>query len=145
MKIASVVQYPQNEAARNNHVDIVKYITELGRDRKLVLDAVRQSNSSLVRSLIESSPSLVGHQYPEVCGATVLHVAADIGSLEIVKIIVEEGHAEICLEDENDETPKELAARMHHVDVVHYLAKAGCTKDVEFYMARIIKDKKQVD
>ena len=128
-------KYPHNEAARNNHIDIVKYLTELGRDRKLLLDAVRQKNTSLVRSLIKSSPSLVGHQYVMCCGGTVLHVAADVGALEIVKIIVEEGHAEISLEDENGETPKELAARMHHVDVVQYLAKAGCTVDVEFYMA----------
>ena len=118
--------------------DIVDYFAELRENRGLLLDAVEEKNSSLVRSLIKSNKSLISYRYPGIkLERTILHVAADVGSLEIVKILVEEGHADFSQGDENEELPKELAARKCHVDVVHYLTKAGCTCDVDFYMNRI--------
>ena len=123
----------QHVAARNGHYDIVKYMAELRQNKKLLLEAVRQKNSSLVRSLIKSNKSLVRLQYNGVIeqGGTILHVAASVGSLEIVKILVEEGHADFREGDYNEELPEELAALYDHVDVVHYLTQARCTRDVD--------------
>ena len=125
-------EFPRDVAARNNHIDIVNYMTELREKRGLLFDALLQKNSSsLVRSLIKSNKSLVGFRYPSELGATILHLAAYVGSLEIVKILVEEGHADFREEDDVGEVPKEKAAYNDHVDIVHYLTKAGCTVNVD--------------
>ena len=137
-------EFPRHVAARNGHYDIVNYMAELRENRGLLLDAVQQKNSSLVRSLIKSNKSLVGFRYKDESelGGTILHVAASFGHLEIVKILIEEGRADFSDGDDNDELPKELAARNGHVDVVHYLTKAGCTCDVDFYMEQAEQDRR---
>ena len=86
---------------------------------KALLEAVQQKNASLVRSLIKSNKVDVNYVYP-MEEYTVLHVAASAGSLEIVKILVEEGHA-VSLSNRIEEYPIDEAAQNDHVDVVQYL------------------------
>ena len=110
--------YPIIYAFRRNHIDIVEYFSDRNPETKALLEAVQQKNASLVRSLIKSNKVDVNYIYPEG-EYTVLHVAASAGSLEIVKILVEEGHAE-SISNWMEEDPIHQAADNGHDDVVQW-------------------------
>ena len=114
---------PIRFAIQSEHIDTVKYLYDRSPEMKALLEAVQQKNSSLVRSLIKSNNIDVNYAYP-MWEDTVLHVAASEGSLEIVKILVEEGQAD-SFANSIEEYPIHQAAGNGHVDVVRYLHESG--------------------
>ena len=68
-----------------------------------LLEAIFMRNPFLVRKLIKSNSVDINYQFLDHLNGTLLHVAAIVGSLDIVKILVEEGHADINMTDDLDE------------------------------------------
>ena len=60
-----------------------------------LLETVSMRNAFLVRKLIKSDNVDINRQFFDHFKGPLLHVAATVGSLDIVKILVEEGHADI--------------------------------------------------
>jgi hypothetical protein len=58
-------------------------------------------------------------------GNTILHVAAALGVLESVKVLVEDVGIPVDVEGDNQETPLYKACKGGHPDVVHYLLDKG--------------------
>ena len=83
-----------------------------------LLEAVSMRNAFLVRKLIKFHNVDINCQFSNYFEGTLLHVAATEGPLDIVKILVEEGHADINMTDDFDEVPMHCAARNDNIDIV---------------------------
>ena len=105
-------------------------------EMETLLMAVQMRNAFLVRKLIKSNSIDINYIFYEYYESTLLHAAASVGSLEIVKILVEEGHAEMNFTNELGEVPIHHAADNSHLNIVRYLAEKGSlyTEDVEFLL-----------
>ncbi|PGG98204.1 hypothetical protein GX51_06924 [Blastomyces parvus] len=84
-------------AVRRNHVDLVKYLLAHGADVELVFD--------------------------ELTGRTALQTAAKYGNLELVRLLVETGGANINTPAGGHlgRTPLQRAAQAGHIEIVRYL------------------------
>ena len=60
-----------------------------------------------------------------------LRCAAGQGHIDVVKILVEDGHADVNAADSDGEAPLHYAARAGRVNVVEYLIDKGATLDAE--------------
>ena len=114
----------------------LKYVQPSASDFEMytLLETVLMRNAFLVRKLIKSNNvDINNYKFCDHYDGTLLHVAAKVGALDIVKILVEEGHADINMTDDCDEVPMHCAARCDHIDIVRYLAEKGSTdiEDVE--------------
>ena len=114
---------PIRFAIQSEHVAVVKYLYNRSPETKALMKAVRKKDASYVRRLIKSNKVDVNYAYP-MWENTVLHVAAAAGSLEIVKILVEEGQAESNT-NKIDDLPIHRATQNGHIDVVQYLYESG--------------------
>lgn len=97
------------------------------------LKAVQLKHLALIKSLVESRNLDVNYVYPELDNRTALHVAAFDGSVDIVRLLVEQGHADVNIQSSLGEAPIHEAGNMDHIEVVRYLADNGSmyTEDVE--------------
>ena len=130
----SNVEYRYPEAGRIAfHTDRT---TPSKDEMETLLMAVLMRNAFLVRKLIKSNAVDVNYVFYEYSESTLLHIAASVGSLEIVKILVEEGHADMNFTNELGEVPMHLAGNNSHLNIVRYLAEKGShyTRDVEFLL-----------
>uniref|UniRef100_A0A1I8EFA2 Sex-determining protein fem-1 n=2 Tax=Wuchereria bancrofti TaxID=6293 RepID=A0A1I8EFA2_WUCBA len=96
-------------AARNGHLDVVKYLLEKGAD-------------------ISATGTVIfdGEIVPR---APVLWVAAAAGHIDVVQYLVEEAGADINQTTQSNSSPLRGACYDGHYDIVHYLVKKGA--DVE--------------
>ena len=83
-------------------------------------DAVRTKNSSLVRNLIKFNEIDINYAFPPLANS-VLHLAASLGFMDIVQILVEEGHAS-NYKNIYDIWPIHFAAQNNHMDLVQYFS-----------------------
>ena len=90
-----------------------------------LLTAVLQNNLTLVRNLINSHKLDVNTPYADQDNKPVLHAAAAHGHLDMVKLLVEEYHANVNNESLGGEVAMHDAAENNHVHVVRYLADNG--------------------
>jgi len=61
---------------------------------------------------------------------TALHIAAENGSMDLVRILVEEGNARQSLQTIHGDTALLLACRRGHHEVARYLLGLACTQDL---------------
>jgi ankyrin repeat protein len=103
-------------AARNGHLDIVRYLVEHGaridqrdnnRKKSALLAAAFKGHFDCVQYLVEHGANL---NVQAVNGWTPLHDAAYIGNFPIVKLLVDSG-ARLDLRNERHETPLQTAQR----------------------------------
>jgi len=93
-----------------------------------ILAAIRQNNLPLLRSLLDSSTVdvkyLVNTPDPDRDNRAVLHEAAALGHLDMVRLLVERG-ADVNNESLGGESAIHDASENNHVEVVRYLAEHG--------------------
>jgi len=89
-----------------------------------ILEAIRQNNLSLVRCLLDSLRLDVNTPDPDRDNKTLLHEAAALGHLDIVRFLLERG-ANVNNESFGGEAAIHDAAENDHVQVVRYLARHG--------------------
>ena len=89
-----------------------------------IVKAIRQNNVSLVRFLVNLSKFDVNTPDPDRDNKTLLHEAAALGHLEIVRLLVERG-ANVNNESLGGEAAIHDAAENDQVEVVRYLAEHG--------------------
>lgn len=103
-------------AARNGHLDIVRYLVEHGakvdqrdnnRKKSALLAAAFKGHYDVVQYVVEHGADL---NVQAVNGWTPLHDAAYIGDFEIVKLLVDRG-ARLDLRNERHETALQTAER----------------------------------
>lgn len=116
--------------------EIVEFLLDKGIDSKitgkhkntLMHYAVNSKNKELVLSLIQRKISVEGRNKYNY---RPLHWAAELGDLDLVKILVEEGKAKINIKTNNvfiireTETPLFMAIKKEHYDIAKYLVEKG--------------------
>jgi ankyrin repeat protein len=70
-------------------------------------------------------PSFCNVNLPDVSGWTAVHYAAQSGSFECVKLLIE-NKADIDVKTEKNETALFLATKHNHYDIVEFLAENNC-------------------
>lgn len=93
---------------------------EAHQGKKLMIRAIIENNVSGVKDLLEKDKDLA---QAEEQGVSALHLAANQGNLQIVKILVENG-AKLNKKDSDGDTP--ILAGMKHAMVAEYLLQQGC-------------------
>jgi len=93
-----------------------------------IIAAIRQNNLPLLHSLLDSSTVdvkyLVNTPDPDRDNKAVLHEAAALGHLDMVRLLVERG-ADVNNESLGGVSAIHEAAENKHVEVVRYLAEHG--------------------
>jgi len=93
-----------------------------------IIASIRQNDLPLLRSLLDSSTLdvkyLVNTPDPDRDNRAVLHEAAALGHLDMVRLLVERG-ADVNNESLGGEAAIHDAAENNHVEVVRYLAQHG--------------------
>jgi ankyrin repeat protein len=99
-----------------------------------VHDACEEGDLEVVRELITTSPSEIW-KTDEICYFSALHVAANHGHLEIVKLLLDAG-ADINRKSKSGETPLHLAVTKNHIDVVKCLLVRGADYSITNFHKR---------
>ena len=87
--------------------------------------AAMRSQSGIARRLIDAGANVRAQRD----GATVLHLAALVGDLATVQLLVERG-ADVAALNPQGGSPLRSAADGGHVEVVRYLLERGARRDV---------------
>lgn len=132
------IKSPLSGAAVNDHLMTAKLIMSKQNESANLMQAQRAiyemaSNGAdrvlkvFLSRFGEKNLNLNARFYAEK--VTPLHVAAENGHLEVVKVLVDEGDAEIDVRSDNvrglQETPLYMASQAGHADVVDYLLDKG--------------------
>lgn len=101
---------------------------EIADSNKTIFDWVKEGNLSKV----ECFGKLQEIKTNELCedGLSLLHWAADRGSLDIVKYLIQSLKADINIKDVDGQTPLHYAASCGHSDVVKYLLEKGANANL---------------
>ncbi|KAL3120895.1 hypothetical protein niasHT_004526 [Heterodera trifolii] len=96
----------------NNGLSIIHYLVDNNNfdECKFLIDKGVNVNQKTADNLLRSTP---------------LHLACENGQLEIVKLLVEEGKADIEIANSDGDTALKLAKAKKKDDVVHYLVEKG--------------------
>ncbi|KAL3076185.1 hypothetical protein niasHT_038811 [Heterodera trifolii] len=96
----------------NNGLSIIHYLVDNNNfdECKILIDKGVNVNQKTADNLLRSTP---------------LHLACKTGQLEIVKLLVEEGKADIEIANSDGDTALKLAKAKKKDDVVHYLVEKG--------------------
>src|SRR5262249_3391188 len=81
-------------------------------------------------SNVASGPKVWQKELPEDRGVTPLHVAAESGATEAVRLLLKKG-ADANARDDNGRTPLLLAAEHHRPEIVRLLIEAGANADAK--------------
>lgn len=93
--------------------------------------AIAQDDTRRAIELIEFDPSFVQYRNPNAHGRTPLHRAAECGSPDVVRLLLDRG-ADINARDElNGVTPLHLAAEHGRVDIVKVLIRHGADVTIQ--------------
>ncbi|CAF4774628.1 unnamed protein product [Rotaria socialis] len=115
-------------ACKNEQLEMVKYLIENGSDiynvdtneSTALMIACKYKHDELVEyllSLDDATHTLVNAV--DKCGSTALHVAASVGSLNIVRLLLEKYQAKIVKNNEA-QTAFTMAGISNHIDIVKY-------------------------
>lgn len=96
---------------------------ELPESNKTVFDWVKEGNLTKIQNLSCSEEININELCEE--GLSLLHWAADRGSLEIVRFLIQNLKADIDIKDVDGQTPLHYAASCGHAEVVKYLLDKG--------------------
>lgn len=112
-----------------------------------LLKAVATGNKALLNRVLhlESAPAAEGGK--ESClkgvtaeGSSALHIAANRGYLELVKVLCDQDTSLISSRNNLLDTPLICAARAGHVDVVNYLIKCASQLHEALYPQRVLQE-----
>jgi hypothetical protein len=121
---------PLNAAARNGHLEIVKYLVEHGadidksdnsRDKTPLLAASFKGHFDIVKYLVEKGAKV---NVQSINGFTPLHDAAYVGNFEVVKYLVEHG-ADVRIRNKHNQTAIETARQGSRRAAAHGKTNAG--------------------
>ncbi|EFA84000.1 RNA polymerase III subunit [Heterostelium album PN500] len=87
-------------------------------------NACAMGESLKVEDLIKSNPNLNVNEQ-DSRGLTPIHLAASLGHLDVVTVLVKVGKARLDQSDRSDSTPLFKAAAAGHVEIVDFLVKSG--------------------
>ena len=129
------------------HTDIVKELSEYTaheREIRIFKDSIKEQDAPAVIGLLETRPSLSNIKLE--CNLTPLSLAASVGDVAIVRILLEAG-AVIDRPGANGHTPLHLAAEHGKAAVVEQLLKAGAKVDQAGHetVARLLIDAEEVN
>ncbi|MDR1491678.1 MAG: ankyrin repeat domain-containing protein [Planctomycetaceae bacterium] len=101
----------------------------LQRRRKYPLhDAVRKENFEKIQQIIQEGQHNVNEQDPNNNNETSLHIAANLGNLEICGYLIDQG-ADVQIGNEFSETALHYAAENGYLEVCRLLLKHGAKAD----------------
>ena len=95
-----------------------KDVTEEVVTEEAFFEAMRQKNPSRVREIVKLNQIFLEYGNTKRENQTALHLAASVGSLEIMTILIEEGRASMGYMNKFGEFPRHVAARNGHYDIV---------------------------
>lgn len=78
-----------------------------------------RGDTVVVKKALDDSRSSIDVNYPDQAGRRSLHVAASMGRLEVVKLLVAAG-ARFGFPDSRGQTPRSLAVQYNHEAVVEF-------------------------
>jgi ankyrin repeat protein len=108
-------------AAAGGHVESAKQLMELGADIKAIARAKEGYAEKLAKMIAEGQ---VTEDDPHVDGVTGLHVAAQAGHLEMVKVLLAAA-ADVKHLDDNGRSALVLAVKGDHSEIANALVSAG--------------------
>lgn len=121
-----------------SHTHHLKCVEALLRSKKCVPDSQKETcthaliyNSriiGIVKKLITESSN--DPYYVKTFGHTILHYGCKTGSLDTVKLIVEQGILDISSKEGKSQTPLQVAIRYSHLDIADYLIEKGAKSSI---------------
>ena len=115
-------------AAAGGHSNATQLLIELGADVNAIARATPQYLEKLKKQ-IEAGVATADE--PHVDGVTAVHVAAQGGHLESVKILIAAG-AVVTIEDDEKRTPLYLAVKGNYGEVAQELVRAGADPNTPY-------------
>lgn len=132
--LASVREILENSPMRLFHLFHIAHVLHAKEPLRLLRsgagargtlrEAVRCAVHSWADSLPEAMRAAVRQGVDRESGIKVLHVAAELGHLQLVQLALAEGQAVNLVTRERGESPVMLAAAFNHVDVLRCLIRA---------------------
>lgn len=115
-------------AAAGGHADATKLLIDLGAD----INAVAQATPEYLEKLAQMiAAGTVDDTDPHVDGVTAVHVAAQGGHLETVKILIQAG-ADVTVLDDEDRSALLLAVKGNYGDVAIALVEGGADPNTPY-------------
>lgn len=115
-------------AAAGGHADATKLLIDLGAD----INAVAQATPEYLEKLAQMiAAGTVDDSDPHVDGVTAVHVAAQGGHLETVKILIQAG-ADVTVLDDEDRSALLLAVKGNYGDVAIALVEGGADPNTPY-------------
>ena len=121
------IDTPLSLAIEEHHFPIMKYLVEKGanvdfyKNGKSLLQSVSsQGFQKTVKFLLKNGADV---NFKDIYGRTSLHMASFSGHLNVVKLLVEEGKADVCATNRNGESSLLLALINDKIEIVKYLLK----------------------
>jgi ankyrin repeat protein len=116
-------------SASVGHLNCTKQLIENGADVKMIARATPEYLVKLKKMIEDGTVS--SEEDPHVDGVTALHVAAQGGHLDCVKLLIESG-ADVAVEDDEKRTPLFLAVKGNYGEVAAELVKAGANPNTPY-------------
>ena len=109
-------------SAAGGHGEVTKKLIELGADVHAIARATQGYLDKLKKN--EEEGIVENDDGPHVDGVTAMHVAAQGGHMDVVKILIEAG-VDVTVKDDEKRTPLQLAVKGNYGEVAAELVKAG--------------------
>uniref|UniRef100_A0A914QPT2 ANK_REP_REGION domain-containing protein n=1 Tax=Panagrolaimus davidi TaxID=227884 RepID=A0A914QPT2_9BILA len=98
------------------------------KGRSCFMWAVLAENESIVRWMLDNKSLSIDRRAKDIYYCTALHLAAQIGSLNICKLLIKQGWS-LTDRDINEATPSHLAAGAGHTELIRYFQTALADKN----------------
>ena len=122
--------YPLTYAARADQVSMGEFLIGMGANislarkdgKPLLMSAVEFNNINFIDFLLNQNVDI---NEQAVHGQTSLNRASFLGYIDIVKLLVEKGNANLTIRDQAERTALTQAVQFGHLDIVQYLLEKG--------------------
>lgn len=129
---------PLSYAVERGNIDVIKYLLESSEKKKLsnqekhvlIRKCIKNDRLDIVKCLINASDK-EGINQEDSNSETLLHFAASLGRLDILKYLIEIG-ADLYVKTDYNETPLHYAIRGQQVKVVEELLKLCPVKEATY-------------
>ncbi|KPI98946.1 Receptor-interacting serine/threonine-protein kinase 4 [Papilio xuthus] len=137
-------QIPLEIATDYRNIDIVKFLIQKGSNNseyaapylnteevEALFEAARANDIAEVTRLINENGLDVDTEDRSDSNRTVLEVAATNGYYDLVRVLVDEFHADVNHNDDLEESPLVMAMNNKHDNVANFLLERGATRVLE--------------